>query len=213
MIRAREAGFTLVEMLAALAVLGLLSVLIVDGAGLGTRVWERAASAEARVDEIASAQAIVRGRIEALVPVTQYAGRAYTDLRGEPDKLFFYGPAASAARPDAPAVYRLSLSTGSELVLSGVGDLAPEASARRDDVLLRNVAGVEFAYFGAASPDNVRRWRDRWIQQPFPPELIRIAVRLRPGDPRVWPDLIVRPAATIDLSCVLKPLTGGCKGR
>ena len=41
------------------------------------------------------------------------------------------------------------------------------------------VAAVEFDYYGATPPDNVRRWRERWVQQVGVPDLVRLRVRLR----------------------------------
>lgn len=214
MIRAREAGYTIIELLVSLFILSLMTGLLFSSVGVGQRAWDRAAQREAGADGVAAAERTIRERLEGLVPVTEYASRPYADMEGQADKLFFFGPAASAERPNAITVYRLSLSTGSELVLSSVSDLSPTPErARRDEILLRNVAGLELAYFGAAPPDNIRRWRDRWVQQPAPPELIRLRIRLADGDRWTVPEMLVRPAATVDLNCVLNPQTGRCRGR
>jgi hypothetical protein len=36
---------------------------------------------------------------------------------------------------------------------------------------------------------------------------------MKGGDPRVWPELIVHPAATVDSLCVIDAATGDCRGR
>lgn len=210
--RSRARGFTLIELLAALVVLASMAGLLLSGAQAGRRTWERAETRENGVDAVASVQRILRDRIEGAVPIPKYGTRVYADLSGDARSLFFYGPPPAGERPGSVRVYRLSQSTGAELVLSDVDDLSPDpARARRDRVLLKNVREVGFSYFGSATPDGQRRWRDSWIEQPAPPELIRMRVDLSDG--REWPDLVARPAATVDLDCVLNLINGRCKGR
>ncbi len=211
----RAGGFTLIELLVSLVILGLLGLLLVSGVGAGRRVWERMDARAADVGSVEAAQDIMRSRIESVVPLTRYdASSPYADIDGKADLLFFIGPASPDRQPDALADYRLSLSTGSELVLSSTSDIAALKTPARDDrVLLRNVATIEFAYFGVAPPDNVRRWRDRWYQRPTPPELIRLRLSFARGDHRLWPDLLIRPAATVDTQCILNIRDGRCKGR
>lgn len=213
--RGRDAGYTLIELLVALAVLALLALLLVAGVG-ATRLAGRGAGARAAgVDGVAAAQGLVRARLEALTPLTRYdASRPYADVQGTRDTLFWLGPLPEAERPGEIAAYRLSMSTGSELVLSTTADLSPEDTPnRRDRVLMRGVAGVEFGYFGAAPPDGRRGWRDEWRNQPRPPELIRVRVTLPARDRRRWPELLVAPGPTIDTSCLLNLETRRCKGR
>ena len=211
----RARGFTMLELLVSLAVLGMIGVLLASGIGKGRRLWDRMDARAARWAGIEAAQDIIRARIEAIAPLTRYdAVSPYADVNGTRDRMFFIAPALPDRQPDALADYRLSMSTGSELVLSATSDIAPEKTPARDDrVLLRNVARVDFAYFGASPPDNLRRWRDEWYNRPTAPELVRLRIAFAPGDPRVWPDLLVRPAATVDTQCVLNARTGQCKGR
>jgi general secretion pathway protein J len=80
-------------------------------------------------------------------------------------------------------------------------------------VLLHNAQGLDIAYYGSAPPDNAPNWRFAWEQRPLPPELIRIRVHFAPQDPRVWPELLIKPFATVDTMCVLIVRTGKCRGR
>lgn len=211
----RARGFTLIELLVSLVILALISLLLIAGVGAGHRVWERADRVTSDVDQIEAAQTIVRERLSRIVPLTRYdAVSPYADLEGKRDVLFFIAPAAAMRQPDALFDYRLSLSTGSELVLSATNDLAPLKSPSRDDqVLLRRVATLDMAYFGADPVGEPRQWHDHWPGQARPPELIRVRVTFARGDRRRWPDLIVRPMATIDTQCVINIQTGKCKGR
>jgi hypothetical protein len=40
-----------------------------------------------------------------------------------------------------------------------------------------------------------------------------VRLTFEPGDARQWPDLIIRPQATIDVDCKLNPITHHCNGR
>jgi len=80
-------------------------------------------------------------------------------------------------------------------------------------VLLHNVQGFDIAYYGVAPPDNRPAWLCDWERQPMPPQLIRIRVQFAPQDPRVWPELLIKPFATVDSMCVLMVRVGKCRGR
>lgn len=208
-------GFSLVELLVSLVILSLASVMLFAGIGGARGLDARLDRANAGIDTVEAAQNIIRAHVERAVPFTRYdATRPYSDFQGSRDTLFFLAPAVEARRPDAITAYRLSLSTGAELVLSTTSDLDPEDRPDRDDrVLLTGVAALELAYFGAAPPDGERRWREDWRDVPRPPELVRVRLAFEGGDRRRWPELLARPAATIDTGCVLNIATRKCKGR
>jgi hypothetical protein len=58
--------------------------------------------------------------------------------------------------------------------------------------LLRGVARVQFAYFGAPAPGSPVDWLTQW-DGPILPELIRVQLSFVEGHTRHWPDLIVAP--------------------
>jgi len=127
--------------------------------------------------------------------------------------MVFLANPPQSERPAALRRYALGLNAKTQLVLLSVSDVALKGTPPRAQVLLEGVRRFDIAYFGAAAPDNQRVWRSSWEAESTLPEVIRVRVEFEPGDPRRWPDLIVRPRATIDSECLLNPITHACKGR
>jgi len=196
----RDAGFTLLELLIAVTILGLLMVLVLNGLQFGTRVWETGRTGAARMTETEAARAFLRARIEAAQPLVTAAGdgaERTVALGGERDRLRM----AVAMPEHLGGGLRLI-----ELSLAGAGathDLvvrstpAGAAATGRDgggevSVLLADVQAVDFAYYGAG-PAGVAAWHAAWDGQEGAPLLVRIAVAFSPGDRRRWPPVTVAP--------------------
>ena len=211
----RDDGFTLAELLVALVVMGMMGVMIVSGVGTGRRVWERMDSGSSWREAVEGAQLALRNRLEGAYPQTRFDSSApYSDFAGNAKTVTFLAEDAAARRPSALRRYRLMVGVSGDLILSSVSDLAADDNPPRDDtVLLHNVQSIDVAYFGAAPPDNVPRWRLEWEKRPTLPQLVRVRVQFAPGDTRWWPDLIVHPAATVDTRCVLDFASHRCQGR
>ncbi len=208
-----SAGFTLVETLASLAILAMLSLMLVLGAQFGRRTLTRADGGQGAAVE--AAQTLLRSRLQRTFPYGHpNSGFPTVDFNGAADRIQFYAPPPDSVGPDALQHYALSLTPGGDLRLSMVSDLAnDQAQPTRTIPLLSGVASVEFAYFGLATPDVQPRWRAVWRNQANLPRLVRVRVGFPPGDRRLWPDLIVAPAATLDSQCQIEVNTGQCRGR
>ncbi|MEO8926863.1 MAG: hypothetical protein ABI306_06835 [Caulobacteraceae bacterium] len=214
-VAARTAGFALIEALASLVVVGMLSLMLIQGVSTGQRVWARLDTRAGALEAVEGAQTALRGRLEQLYPATLYgSAEAQVDMDGEPESILFLAPPALAARPGPLRRYRLDLTPGQDLVLSSIVDVAtPGQPGVTRQVLLTGVHQLDLAYFGPQAPDSTSRWNPSWKGQTLPPELIRIRLAFGPGDPRPWPDLVVAPRTSIDAGCILSAATSHCRGR
>ncbi len=212
--QSRGEGFALVEALASLVIVAMIGLMILDGVGAGRRVWERIDTRESRGEALDTAQTALRERVEEIFPSTLYdKSPPYIDFDGGPERMTFLANPPEAERPGALRRYTLGLNTRGQLVLLSVSDVARRGTRPSVQVLVEGVRRFDIAYFGAAQPDNSRAWRPEWQAEAALPEVIRVRVEFEPGDPRRWPDLIIRPRTTIDSECLLNPISHNCKGR
>ncbi|THD60622.1 type II secretion system protein J [Phenylobacterium sp.] len=215
-----DAGFTLVEMLVSLALMGLAAVMLLEGLQSAQRLWAGEASRTARGETIEAVQAGLRARLEHLRPVTHFDGSAsFADVDGGDRELVFVAPPADAERPSAARRYRLALNDRGDLLL-GSTDVGAEADpngvpggAYRDQVMLRDVQALSISYYGPGGGGGAPQWWSDWKHREAPPDLVKIKAELKAGDRRVWPELIVHPAATVDTLCSIDAASGLCRGR
>lgn len=207
-------GFALVEALASLVVIAMISLMLFEGIGTGARVWEGIDARQSGRDTVDGAQSALRDRLEEIYPATLYDQSAPTiDFSGQASQVVFIASPPLAERPGPLRRYGLRLDATGQLILTSVSDVAPKTDTAIDQVLVSGVRGLDLAYFGSAQPDLTPRWRAAWENEARLPDAIRIRLFFRPGDRRAWPDLIVHPRATIDTACSLDPISHGCKGR
>lgn len=213
--RMPQNGFTLIEMLVTLVILGMLAGLILSGLGMGGAQLRRMRSESVATDEVLVAQARLRNTIERLLP--ENAAPGIVDVRGTDHDFAFFAPPQRAEAPDAVRRYRLLLSATGDLALYQASSLdrridlnSPDLVGWRPIELLRNVAQINLAYYGPEHDGIGNVWQPSWITRAQPPQLVRVHVEFAAGDSRRWPDLIVRTLASAEAACAINPRTGRC---
>ena len=192
-----EGGFTLLEVLAALAVLGLVMAGLAAGSRFGLRAWEsqsRLIDARAELD---ATDRTLRRLVEGMDP-----GGPNQDplIEGGPDRLAFTAELpAAAAEVTRRADVALLVDGAGRLVLRwtprlGAVRLGPPPPAEEAE-LLRGVARLNLAYWprpGSGPDAPAAGWRDTWAERSLP-ALVRIRLAFPPGDGRRWPDIVAAP--------------------
>lgn len=209
-----DGGYTLIELLATLLVLGSVFLLLTSGIGTSRRVWEHADARSDATDVVVSAQNLLRASLEHAFPQTRLDGSSpYVDFKGETSSLSFLAKGADRSG-SALSRYDVKVSEGGDLEMDTSSDLAAEGTPTRNQPLLHGVESVSFAYFGTPpGGKGAAGWQPRWQSRATLPNLVKVHVELPPGDRRVWPDLIVHPLPNTDTLCVLDRRTGSCRGR
>lgn len=191
--RSAERGMTLAELLVALTLLGMLSVLMIGGLRFGARAWERTGDASEQTNAVVRTHAFLRARLG--------EGVRADSVTGDAGSLTFTSLWMGAL--GAGGYYRFELSRrGGSLVLAwrpaphedAPASEPPEALSG-ERVLLEGVADLKIAYFGQPPGYPESEWVDRWEDGWITPRLVRIDAGLADGRPG-WPTLTVELPGT-----------------
>lgn len=189
----KDAGFTLLELLVAVVLLGLVGLTLSGGIRIGVRAWERSADLGQGAERIAAVQAVLRRQLERAYPLS--------DLR-RPDRAIVFAGDADRIDFRAPGPQPLGLGALQAASLERQGDRltlawADAAAAVHRETLLDGVRSLQIDYYGSRDRQEARAWRDSWQDAFFLPGLIRIEVAFR-DESRRWPTLVIAPALTVD---------------
>ncbi len=200
--RAEQRGFTLIEILVALALMGLIAVILITSLQIGGHTWQRVTRAVSGTDDIAQAQEILRLRLGALYPDNRSTGdiRQPLFLTSNGASLEFFGEAPEAT-VDGILRYEVGVSAASRsLEIRSWSDKEGGSGHQSAETLLPRVASlaVQFWLKPEATPG---RWVDHWDSNKLP-KLIRIDVAFGVNDKRRWPPLYIEPRIDTPANCV-----------
>ena len=213
-----EAGFTLVELLAAMALFSLISVMLLQTLNFAFKARERGTAHASRVDELYVVHDFVRRIIEDAYPhlVGADPTRRHVDFEGTADKLTLLASAPRALGSGGRLRIVLAMikqGSKADLTLTSDVELGAAVSQPTSKALVANAALIEFSYFGRRRSDRAPEWKTQWVGETAPPKLVRVRVQFPSGDAREWPELVVGPRIAVDVSCTYDPLSKQCRGR
>ncbi|MGQ0335838.1 type II secretion system protein GspJ [Halomonas elongata] len=183
----REAGFTLLEMLVVIVLLGLMLGLVGTSLVTARHTVAQAERKSERLDEIRAARRFLRHSLSQTVPLRAEdggAGEAGSNeagsFRGAPRSMTFYAPLPSSLGGGIRRQRLMFADRRLTVTLARlVGErLEPWGEPQR---LLEGVEDVHFTYRGRSPLGEPTGWRDDW---PWPrrlPRAVRIDLRLSGG--------------------------------
>jgi general secretion pathway protein J len=215
-----DAGFTLVELLVALALFSLLATLLFENVRFGLRAWRDGSAHTEQFQRAMVSQELLRRIIGNLYPmaVTNNGTRPEIDFEGTKETIGFLSETPAVMESGGRFYFKLLVEQHdgrADMVMTATPELArsQDTSATTKMPLLTDIAGLELSYFDNASADQKLRWNDNWTKRSDIPGLVRVNVTFRPGDSRTWPELVIAPRVRADVNCVYDPITMRCRGR
>jgi general secretion pathway protein J len=187
-------GFTLVELLVAMALAGLVLLALFGGLAIAVRGVAQLASGSERVDERRQLALWLRREIEVALPPD----------RGGPARLPFVGELAALRFLAIDATGATEVSLALETAPAGSPGAAWLVLARRPVegglparvVLARDLASMRFAYWGRHAEGEDARWADSWTDPREVPALVRVAIT-RAGAEEALPIVVRLRAADL----------------
>lgn len=187
-----QGGFTLLEVLVALVVLGMLVLGLTQGIHFGLKTWASQTRTIAAHEDLDAVDRTLRRLIESMDPGSPAEA---VSIDGSASSFAFPSelPDFAAALPSRRADVALGVDAAHRLVLRWTPHLhavrlGPAPPAQQSE-LLRGVDHVELAYWPSGAGGG---WQTLW-KQPLPPALVRIRLVFTEGDKRHWPDIIAAP--------------------
>ncbi|MBV8455244.1 MAG: prepilin-type N-terminal cleavage/methylation domain-containing protein [Acetobacteraceae bacterium] len=186
----RAAGFTLLETLVALVVLGFMVAGLTEGVHFGLSAWGTEGRIMARHEDLDAVDRTLRLLVRQMDPGTPTDPR---EVSGTNSRLLFTSRLPEAAGGEI-ADMLLSADPAGRLVLEWTRHLHARRLAAppppRREVLLSGIERLELAYWRPAASGG--GWEESWSEHSLP-ALVRIRIVSRPGQARHWPDVVTAP--------------------
>ncbi|MCQ8105036.1 prepilin-type N-terminal cleavage/methylation domain-containing protein [Methylomonas sp. SURF-2] len=190
-------GFTLIEVLIAMTLLGVMVVLLFSCLRIAAESWNAGENKMASVNQKAVVYQFFKRHLTSIrpMPVMNSAQDAIPDgaqvFQGFAQNLTFVaGLPASSARKGLQ-IFNVVLDPAGAMVRVTLtpyrltdADRAPD----KPEVLLERVADLRFAYFGKIEEFDEPRWQQEWLVPDRLPSLIKVSIALQDGS--YWPDMV-----------------------
>jgi general secretion pathway protein J len=221
--RKLQRGFTLIELVVAMALLGTMMLLLYSGLSFSLRGWDAGDANGRRSVDRRIGENFVRRELSELFPMRWKEPMAVKfAFEGGRDHLKFV-----SSRPADISQGGLSL-VGLEVQEEGRGSRKKNLVMRRampDDeaksfapldaaepfVLIAGVDSVVFEYFGAENDFTPPQWNDAWKWDARVPEMIRLHIRTEDGAPQ--PEMVVRLNLGEEAGCLENAFQRNCRPR
>ena len=218
--RRTQAGFTLVELLVVVSLLGLLALLVAGGMRFGFRARTRVQAQDVASTDTAAVERLFRRAVDGAYPAFASSGLMDQSIAfdGRVDALTLVAPLPDAIEPGVLGVAHFFLAKDREGTALFMSWRLALPSAAQDAVLpesgvklLDHVRRIHFAYFGAATPGQEPTWLDSWIDEGQLPHLV--SLHIERDDPRqpAFADWVAAPRITVNTACIYDPSDTSCR--
>jgi prepilin-type N-terminal cleavage/methylation domain-containing protein len=207
-----ERGYSLIELLVVLALMGLIAIAMSGGIRFGARVWEQTGVQVETLEQTQGAQTLLRNLLSTVAPRLFDPGNANEDtFVGGRASMSFTAPLPPSLGSGGLARFTLTTTReGNATQLQLTWQPRHGARSESKQLLLQGTGSIAFSY-AAADPSGAIAWVDSWAADAGTPALIRIRADFAQSGAIRWPDLIVRARIDRDSSCIFDPVSFECR--
>lgn len=208
----RESGLTLIELLVALVLLALVSVMLSGGLRFSARAWEYSDSRLEKIERIQAVQHLLRSRLGSAQFSKNQTATERRSPPGPPGMEAFVGDfdhvefiAKLPRHHGLGGLYRIAIdgvagtrNTNNLRIRwrpaeTGFTDIKDgQTEDWTETTLLEDIEGLKIEYFGKQDKAENEGWSDVWSDPRKLPSLVRLSVAFSSHDPRRWPVLTVK---------------------
>ena len=189
----RQSGFTLLELVVAITLMGLVLAVLYSGLRLGLNGWDSGEHRAEATNRLRLAQEFLRRQLAQSMTVYQTdekQGKVVV-FAGESSRIEFVAP--MLAQLGQGGLYRIRIETDDGRLWLRWRPYSPNdstAGEEQEAVLLDGIAAVQWNYLGPEQDWDLesQRWRPDWTSTSRRPLLVRLNLNLD-GEP--WPDLVI----------------------
>lgn len=218
----RQAGFTLIELIVAMALLATMMVLMYSGLTFSLKGWDAGASTGQLTADRRIGENFLRRELSELFPM-RWKDPMVVRLafEGDTQRLRFVSSRPAGITLGGLSLVGLEVEAGNSprernLVMrrampdDDAKDFGPLDGAR-GTVIIPGVDSVAFSYFGAETDFADPRWLDKWTYEGRVPQMVRM--RIRAADGALLPEMVVRTNLGEEAGCLENSFQRVCRPR
>lgn len=191
-----DAGFTLLELLIAITLVAVISVLLSSGLHFGARVWERSGERRQAWSDMATAYQFISSRLNTALPITAIGDAKSTVVTfdGTAKNVTFINADLGNAGFLGDQVLDISVAGGNdqaEIIVrrwAYARDFPHVTGAVETLAVLGGLSRAEISYFGTQQIGLEDRWSDDWHDAQAMPRLVKVTLETlkSSGKPVEW---------------------------
>lgn len=200
-IKAKQSGFTLLEVLLGMSLMSVMMLLLFASLRICVQNWNAGEKKIAQVSQAAIVQNFLQGKLHAAIPLdADFLEEPQFSFQGAKEQLQFVASMPASASRLGLQLFNLSLKKSSKAdegsqLLVDIQPFFPQGDdewSEEQVIILSKIQSMRFAYFGADSDElnaSDAVWHDDWEDRKELPRLVSIDIEMLDGE--VWPQLIV----------------------
>jgi general secretion pathway protein J len=200
--RKASAGFTLIEVLIAMTLLGIMVVLLFSSMKICADSWQKGEDKITEVNDVAVVYQFFQHHLGTAIPLwndfSEKDNKVFA-FQGKNQELQFVSAFPASAKKSGLQLFSLKLINDDgdgQVIQVSIKPFYPAAEGeewRQEEVtLLRHVRNFSLSYFGFERADSETQpegfWQDEWLDRTSQPSLVK--VKIERDDDSFWPEMI-----------------------